>query len=160
MILAFPKTTLKDQRHTNHSSKLDNRKKLISKNLRLLQENTRRLYKEDTESNIIKIIELNWYRWEKALNLKEIDSLNQIMKELKEQHTDHPLIGKIFHFAMDENDKNSKPEDLCAVCMEHSVSMIMVPCMHMVLCKTCGKIPYRECVVCRSPVEKISSVYR
>lgn len=51
-----------------------------------------------------------------------------------------------------------KKLELCAICWENMSNMILVPCMHFVMCSKCPKV--RVCPVCKTTVEKSAIVYR
>ena len=46
----------------------------------------------------------------------------------------------------------------CIVCMDRWGLLVIVPCMHMCVCNSCGPQLHR-CPLCRSAIDKISRIY-
>jgi hypothetical protein len=54
-----------------------------------------------------------------------------------------------------------KEEDLCVICMDSSMTHIMVPCGHYVACGPCSeKITNNPCPICRKPISTTMRVYK
>ena len=51
-----------------------------------------------------------------------------------------------------------KKLDLCVICWVNQISIVLMPCMHMVMCSKCPM--GRVCPVCKSEVLKHAMVYR
>ena len=49
--------------------------------------------------------------------------------------------------------------DLCKICFDQEIKVILVPCGHFVLCETCADAVH-ECPMCRSKMESKQKVYR
>ena len=46
----------------------------------------------------------------------------------------------------------------CVICLDGAATMAVLPCGHRCLCSTCAVI-VRECLVCRSPVQRVQQIF-
>uniref|UniRef100_A0A7N4NVF5 Baculoviral IAP repeat containing 2 n=1 Tax=Sarcophilus harrisii TaxID=9305 RepID=A0A7N4NVF5_SARHA len=72
--------------------------------------------------------------------LKEIDSV---------------LYNNLFGLPMEEQLRRLQEERTCKVCMDKEVSIVFIPCGHLVVCKECAP-SLRKCPICRGIIKGFS----
>uniref|UniRef100_A0A5F8H8G5 RING-type domain-containing protein n=1 Tax=Monodelphis domestica TaxID=13616 RepID=A0A5F8H8G5_MONDO len=58
------------------------------------------------------------------------------------------LYNNLFGLPMEEQLRRLQEERTCKVCMNKEVSIVFIPCGHLVICKECAPSP-RKCPICR-----------
>ncbi|KAM4886376.1 E3 ubiquitin-protein ligase XIAP isoform 4-T11 [Sylvia borin] len=58
----------------------------------------------------------------------------------------------------EEKLRRLQEEKLCKICMAKDVSVVFIPCGHLVACKECAQF-LNECPLCRSDIMKIQEVF-
>ncbi|CAD5313082.1 unnamed protein product [Arabidopsis thaliana] len=65
---------------------------------------------------------------------------------------------EITKFSQQEYERLQNEKVLCRVCFEKDISLVLLPCRHRVLCRTCAD-KCTTCPICRIDIEKRLSVY-
>nr|XP_045000970.1 baculoviral IAP repeat-containing protein 3 isoform X2 [Jaculus jaculus] len=68
------------------------------------------------------------------------------------QETDPLLYKHLFDLPMAEQLRKLQEERTCKVCMDREVSIVFIPCGHLVVCKDCAP-SLRKCPICRSTIK-------
>lgn len=58
----------------------------------------------------------------------------------------------------EEKLRRLQEEKLCKICMAKDVSVVFIPCGHLVACKECAQL-LNECPLCRSDIMKIQEIF-
>jgi hypothetical protein len=51
-----------------------------------------------------------------------------------------------------------KNMEICVLCWTHLRTVILLPCMHIVMCAKCPKV--KECPVCKTFVQSSKTIYK
>lgn len=58
----------------------------------------------------------------------------------------------------EEKLRRLQEEKLCKICMAKDVSVVFIPCGHLVACKECAQL-LNECPLCRKDIMKIQEIF-
>lgn len=58
----------------------------------------------------------------------------------------------------EEKLRRLQEEKLCKICMAKDVSVVFIPCGHLVACKECARL-LNECPLCRTDIMKIQEIF-
>ncbi|XP_053811839.1 E3 ubiquitin-protein ligase XIAP isoform X3 [Vidua chalybeata] len=62
------------------------------------------------------------------------------------------------YLSTEEKLRRLQEEKLCKICMAKDVSVVFIPCGHLVACKECAQL-LNECPLCRSDIMKIQEIF-
>ncbi|NXN07392.1 XIAP ligase, partial [Indicator maculatus] len=62
------------------------------------------------------------------------------------------------YLSTEEKLRRLQEEKLCKICMAKDVSVVLIPCGHLVACKECAE-PFDDCPLCRSNIMKKQEVF-
>ncbi|CAA7032471.1 unnamed protein product [Microthlaspi erraticum] len=65
---------------------------------------------------------------------------------------------EITKFSQKEYERLQNEKVLCRVCFENEISLVLLPCRHRVLCRTCSE-KCKKCPICRVAIEERLPVY-
>uniref|UniRef100_A0A803TKV0 RING-type E3 ubiquitin transferase n=1 Tax=Anolis carolinensis TaxID=28377 RepID=A0A803TKV0_ANOCA len=68
------------------------------------------------------------------------------------QESDPVLYQDLFGLSMEEQLRRLQEERTCKVCMDKEVSIVFIPCGHLVVCKECAP-SLRKCPICRGTIK-------
>ncbi|EPY79956.1 Baculoviral IAP repeat-containing protein 2 isoform 2-like protein [Camelus ferus] len=68
------------------------------------------------------------------------------------QEIDPMLYKHLFDLPMEEQLRRLQEERTCKVCMDREVSIVFIPCGHLVVCKDCAP-SLRKCPICRGTIK-------
>ncbi|XP_023565271.1 baculoviral IAP repeat-containing protein 3 isoform X2 [Octodon degus] len=68
------------------------------------------------------------------------------------QEMDPKLYKHLFALPMEEQLRRLQEERTCKVCMDKEVSVVFIPCGHLVVCRDCAP-SLRKCPICRSTIK-------
>uniref|UniRef100_A0A2K6EMZ3 Baculoviral IAP repeat containing 3 n=1 Tax=Propithecus coquereli TaxID=379532 RepID=A0A2K6EMZ3_PROCO len=68
------------------------------------------------------------------------------------QESDPTLYQHLFDLPMEEQLRRLQEERTCKVCMDKEVSIVFIPCGHLVVCKDCAP-SLRKCPICRGTIK-------
>lgn len=54
--------------------------------------------------------------------------------------------------------ENSVDKHLCKICFNSELSILFIPCMHIITCETCS-LQIQNCPICRERIEKYQKIY-
>lgn len=84
-------------------------------------------------------------------SLQEMDP--KLYKHLfVQQDIKYILTEDISDLPMEEQLRRLQEERTCKVCMDREVSIVFIPCGHLVVCKDCAS-SLRKCPICRSTIK-------
>ncbi|XP_075402632.1 baculoviral IAP repeat-containing protein 3-like isoform X2 [Tenrec ecaudatus] len=68
------------------------------------------------------------------------------------QENDPTLYTNLFELPVEEQLRRLQEERTCKVCMDREVSIVFIPCGHLVVCKECAP-SLRKCPICRGTIK-------
>ncbi|KAM9220016.1 baculoviral IAP repeat-containing protein 3 isoform 2-T2 [Dugong dugon] len=74
------------------------------------------------------------------------------------QENDPVLYKNLFDLPMEEQLRRLQEERTCKVCMDKEVSIVFIPCGHLVVCKECAP-SLRKCPICRGTIKGTVRTY-
>ncbi|KAK6921790.1 hypothetical protein RJ641_012297 [Dillenia turbinata] len=66
--------------------------------------------------------------------------------------------SEITNYSQQEYDRLQNEKVLCKVCFDEQINVVLLPCRHHILCRTCCE-KCQKCPVCRIPIEQRLPVY-
>ncbi|XP_039573437.1 E3 ubiquitin-protein ligase XIAP isoform X4 [Passer montanus] len=94
-------------------------------------------------------------------NEKGIEFINNVhLKDGYRDSTTEAAEGTIIpkDLSTEEKLRRLQEEKLCKICMAKDVSVVFIPCGHLVACKECAQL-LNECPVCRRDIMKIQEIF-
>ncbi|KAM5224161.1 baculoviral IAP repeat-containing protein 2 isoform 3-T4 [Hipposideros larvatus] len=106
----------------------------------------RRLVKQTVQSKILTTGEN--YKTVSDLALDLLDAEDEKRQEEKERQTEEMASG----LSLEEQLRRLQEERTCKVCMDKEVSIVFIPCGHLVVCQECAP-SLRKCPICRGIIK-------
>ncbi|WOL02814.1 hypothetical protein Cni_G11533 [Canna indica] len=66
--------------------------------------------------------------------------------------------AEITKYSQQEYERLQNEKVLCRICFEAEICMVLLPCRHRILCKSCSD-KCKKCPICRMPIEERMPVY-
>lgn len=85
---------------------------------------------------------------------RELSSLQQRMRNSRAQ-TAYALQQQ----RPEENRENRRDEDLCKICYDRDIDVVLYPCGHLILCRWCAQ-KVSDCPVCRFVITDVIRTYK
>ncbi|XP_075707646.1 inhibitor of apoptosis protein-like isoform X2 [Rhinoderma darwinii] len=82
--------------------------------------------------------------------IKGLNAIEEFKNSLNKH--DPGLHRELLHLPMEEQLRRLQEERTCKICMDQEVSIVFIPCGHLVVCKDCAP-SLRKCPICRGIIK-------